>query len=209
MWRVLAVVLSVAVGVVVAALLGGSPSVALYVIVAAGAVGAAAMVGSGVRDQRRLHSSPPPPAITPPPDNQLLDREIVEEIRRIVSDHDVYRLTSQDFASPWRGSLVEPWTNLVAYRAQGHVLHPGLDGAFDDLVSAAASFLEAHRANTFTDSLVLSEDWRDVGWSRADEATLTKDEIKRFENRSVLLRARALAVGNAYRRFTQLLREGA
>jgi len=197
---------SVAVGVVVASLLGGSPSVALYVIGAACVAGAAAIVGFGVRDQLRLHSSPPAPP-PPPPDYQHLDREIVAEIRLIVTEHDVYRLTIQDFASPWRASLVEPWTSLVSYRAQGHVLQPGLDGAFDDLVSAAASFLEAHRANTFADTLILSEDWRDVGWSQADEATLTEDEIKRFENRSVLLRARALAVGNAYRRFTHLATE--
>ena len=180
---------------------------ALYVLVAACVAGAAAILRSGVRDQRRPHPSPPRPATAPPPDNERLDREIVDEIRVTVSDQDVYRLTSQDFASPWRGSLVVPWTNLVSYRAEGHVLQPGLDGAFDDLVSAAASFLEAHRANSFTDSVVLSEDWRDVGWSQVDETTITNDERRQFEDRSVLLQARALAVGNAYHRFTHLANE--
>ena len=164
-----------------ASLLGGSPSVALYVLLAACVAGAAAILASGVRDQRRLHSSPPTPAMAAPPDDQRLDREIVDEIRVIVTDHDVYRLTSQDFASPWRGSLIAPWTKLVSLSRQGHVLQPGLDGAFDDLVSAAASFLEAHRANAFADSVVQSEDWRDVGWSQVDEATLTNEERKQFE----------------------------
>lgn len=208
MWRAWAVISSIVVGVLVASLLGGTPSGAGYILGGAGIAAVVVLIVTAIREQHRIRRGIPEQPVEPTYEHGALDRDMVLEIRRIASSDDVYWLAGVDFTSPWRANRMDTWTNLIAYRARGHVAHdPGLDLAFDVLVESATSFLEAYEQNTFSDALVVSQEWREVGLSGIDPADLSSEERSVLDQRRVLLKARAAAVVDAYQRFSRIARD--
>ena len=144
MWRAWAVISSIVVGVLVASLLGGTPSGAGYILGGAGVAAIVVVIVTAIREQHRIRRGKPPAAgrahlrargARPGngarnPANRSKRRCVLARGRRL------HFSMARD--------RMDTWTNLIAYRARGHVAHdPGLDLAFDVLVETATSFLEA------------------------------------------------------------------
>ena len=166
MWKLVAGIGSIALGVLIASLLGGRPAVAGFVVLSICVVAFSAIVLSALREQLRAAQSPISP--TAAETSLPADRELVTAVRGLLVARDVAWLEQFDFSMPWEGKRVQMWMELDKYL---HLVEPHdytLRRAHRELYDATRAFLELYEASTAPETMMLSRDWVEVSTADLD-----------------------------------------